>query len=91
MSSKIQSIVAAVGFFLIPLVVFGWTSFPIVAGYTLHLFMVFFLVSMAMAFMKSERIKFFKTMLHVATVMLLVGSTGWFFSPFFFFLTKPCK
>lgn len=73
-------------FLLLPLLVFAWTSVAVVAPFTLHLALVALVVAIGMSFVKGERLQLFKTILNSLIILLLVGGTGWFLSPFFFLL-----
>lgn len=73
-------------FFLLPLLVFTWTSIPGPAQFTLHLALVVLLVSVGLAFIKKASLQLPKTTVFSLLVLFLVGGTGWFLSPFFFLL-----
>lgn len=84
----------AVLWFGLPLLVLMVTSLPGISGYTLHLALLVLLASIVLLFVKRvypegsrrEGLRLVKTALLVLLVLLLVGATGWFFSPFFFLL-----
>jgi len=73
-------------FFILPLLVLSWTSIPVVTEYTLHLMLVMFVAAAALSFVKNEKLALVKNVLHALIILLLVGGTGWFLSPFFFLL-----
>ncbi len=77
-------------FFLLPLLVFAWTSIPLLAPYTLFLSLVFLLVAIGVGLATQgnmgPRMMSVRSVLMVMTVLLVVGATNWFFSPFFFLL-----
>ena len=85
-SVRVVNISRTVAFFVLPLLVFTWTSVPFVAPYTLPLAVVAGLIAIGMVFVKSERLQFTKTLLNSMIILLIVGGTGWFLSPFFFLL-----
>lgn len=82
------NIMKAVLFFVMPLAIFGWTSIAALAPFTLHLGLLFFLVAISLVFVKGENptLQIVRTAVNAATVLCLVGGTGWFLSPFFFLL-----
>jgi hypothetical protein len=84
--SRAMNVYRTVAFFLLPLLVFVWTSIQVLAPYTLGLGVVALLIAIAMSFVKSERFQLSKTIIHGLVILLLVGGTGWFLSPFFFLL-----
>ncbi|MEX1997693.1 MAG: hypothetical protein WEA04_03400 [Candidatus Andersenbacteria bacterium] len=86
MSSRIASFIRAIILFLLPLVVLGWTSIPSLSEYSVHLAMVVLLVVIGLSFVKKDSLQLTKVSLQTLTILLLVGATGWFFSPFFFLL-----
>src|SRR3989338_11684736 len=73
-------------FFILQLLVLSWTSIPVVTEYTLHLMLVMFVAAAALSFVKNEKLALVKNVLHALIILLLVGGTGWFLSPFFFLL-----
>lgn len=86
MSVRLHSLAKLPLFFLLPLAVWAWTSIGAVAPYTVHLAVVMFLVTIGVSFLTQVKWQWLKVVCQVATVLLLVGATGWFFSPFFFLL-----
>lgn len=90
MSESVHPRFATVGktalFFTLPLLVLGWSSVPAVAPYTLHLGLIAFISAIGLSFVKRESFTLGKTFLHALIILLLVGGTGWFLSPFFFLL-----
>jgi signal transduction histidine kinase len=76
----------AVLFFAIPLAAFIWTSVPGLARYTLHLAGVAGLVAIGLSFVRQRDLTTLRAALLVTTIVLLVGATLWFLSPFFFLL-----
>lgn len=86
MKHHLPSFTKAGLFFLLPLAVLAWTSIDAVIPYTAHLAVMLFLVAIGANFIKEASWQWLKTTLQVATILLLVGATGWFFSPFFFLL-----
>ena len=90
MSNNVHSRFITIGktalFFLLPLLTLAWTSVPAVAPYTLHLGLIALVAAIALSFIKSEKYSLAKTVLHTIIILLLVGGTGWFLSPFFFLL-----
>lgn len=73
-------------FFLLPLIVLLWTSIPIASPYTLHLGLVAVVIAIGLGFIKKDSFQFPKVILNTVIILLLVGGTGWFLSPFFFLL-----
>lgn len=73
-------------FFFLPLLVLVWMSTQAVAPYTLHLGLIVFLAAVSLAFVQQETLPFTRVVLHSLIILLLVGGTGWFLSPFFFLL-----
>ena len=73
-------------FFFLPLLVLVWTSIPGPAQFTLHLALVVLLAAIGLTFVKKSSWQLLKTIVHSLLVLLLVGGTGWFLSPFFFLL-----
>lgn len=75
-------------FFFLPLLTLGWTSLPGASRYTLHLALIVLIVAITAIFVKgpSPRLQLTKTVIHTLLILLLVGGTGWFLSPFFFLL-----
>lgn len=87
MSTLFRSpVLKALVFFLLPLLVFGWTSFELLATYTLQFALISLVAVIGLHFVKRESIQHLKVVLQITTVLLFVGATGWFFSPFFFVL-----
>ncbi len=85
-SVRMLNIYRAAAFFMLPLLVFTWTSVPIVTTYTLPLAIVVALIAIGIAFVRSERLQLIKTVMNALIILLIVGGTGWFLSPFFFLL-----
>jgi hypothetical protein len=85
-SPRITNIYRSVIFFVLPLLVFTWTSVPIVTTYTLPLAIIVALIAIGMAFVRTERFQLVKTVMNALIILLIVGGTGWFLSPFFFLL-----
>lgn len=85
-STRLKNIGRTVTFFFLPLLVLVWTSLPAVAEYTLHLGLVALVAAISFFFIKRDSLQFSKTILQALIVLLLVGGTGWFLSPFFFLL-----
>lgn len=73
-------------FFFLPLVVFALSSIQAMSAYTLHLGLIFFVIAIALSFVKNEKLALSKTTINSVIILLLVGGTGWFLSPFFFLL-----
>ena len=73
-------------FFLLPLLVLGWTSTPIITTYTLQVSLLLFVAAIALNFVPNTKLAFLKNVIHTLIVLFLVGGTGWFLSPFFFLL-----
>ncbi|MEK7500080.1 MAG: hypothetical protein AAB649_05755 [Patescibacteria group bacterium] len=73
-------------FFFFPLLVFGLSSISAVSMYTLHIALVCFIVAIALSFVKNAKLALTKTSINSLLILLLVGGTGWFLSPFFFLL-----
>lgn len=73
-------------FFMLPLLVLGWTSLPATAIYSLHVGLLIMLVLIALSFVKREGFQIWRNVLMTSMVLFLVGGTGWFLSPFFFLL-----
>ncbi|MDA1169457.1 MAG: hypothetical protein O3A36_03910 [bacterium] len=73
-------------FFLLPLLAFALSSIPVLTAYTLHIALVFFMITIALSFVKNEKLALSKTSINSVVILLLVGGTGWFLSPFFFLL-----
>ncbi len=73
-------------FFLLPLIALALSSIPVLASYTIHIALVFLMLSIALSFVKTQKLALLKTSLNSFTILLLVGGTGWFLSPFFFLL-----
>lgn len=73
-------------FFLLPLIAFALSSIPVLTSYTLHIALVIFMVTIALSFVKNEKLALVKTSINSVIILLLVGGTGWFLSPFFFLL-----
>lgn len=78
-------------FFLLPLIALGISSIPVVTAYTLHIALVIFMLSISLSFLtlrqaQGQKLALLKTSLNSFIILLLVGGTGWFLSPFFFLL-----
>ncbi|OGY31381.1 MAG: hypothetical protein A2805_03615 [Candidatus Andersenbacteria bacterium RIFCSPHIGHO2_01_FULL_46_36] len=78
-------------FFFLPLIVLAWTSSALLTVYTLHVALLFVLISIALGFVtprqaQGEKLALFKNVVHTLMILFLVGGTGWFLSPFFFLL-----
>ncbi len=73
-------------FFILPLLVLGWTSIKLTAGFSLHFGLLVLLVLVALSFIRREGLQTTKSILMTLLVLFLVGGTGWFLSPFFFLL-----
>lgn len=81
-----KSISKVLLFFFLPLFALGITSIPVLTQYTLHLTLIFLMTSIALSFVKNPKLNLLKTSLNSFTILMLVGGTGWFLSPFFFLL-----
>lgn len=81
-----QNITKTILFFILPLIVLGFTSIPFLSVYTLHMAMLFVLISIALGFVKDQKLALIKNIIHTLMILFLVGGTGWFLSPFFFLL-----
>lgn len=84
--SFVKRVGAAVIFFLLPLVVFFWTSIGALTGFTIHMALLVLLVAFGMSFYKKADLLTLRTAIHGLLLLLIVGATGWFLSPFFFLL-----
>lgn len=73
-------------YFFFPLLVFGVSSIGGISAYTLHIALVCFILSIALSFVKNTTLALVKTSINSLLILLLVGGTGWFLSPFFFLL-----
>ncbi len=82
----IQRIGKTTLFFFLPLFIGLITSNPFTGPFTIHLALFFVLCAIALGFVKSQRVALLKTVIQSFVILLLVGGTGWFFSPFFFLL-----
>lgn len=83
---RIKTVGRTVAFFLLPLLVLLWTSLPRIAPYTLHVGLIVLMGAIGLAFVKRDSLQLSKTTMYTLVVLLLVGGTGWFLSPFFFLL-----
>lgn len=81
-----QNITKTILFFILPLIVLGFTSISFLSAYTLHIAMLFVLIAIAFGFVKNQKLALIKNIIHTLTILFLVGGTGWFLSPFFFLL-----
>ncbi|MEK7106251.1 MAG: hypothetical protein AAB895_02755 [Patescibacteria group bacterium] len=81
-----QVVTKTILFFFLPLVVFALSSIQVLTAYTLHIGLVFFMGAIALSFIKNEKLALTKTSINSVIILLLVGGTGWFLSPFFFLL-----
>lgn len=86
MPSFVPRAAKAALFAILPLGVLLWTSIPSIAPFTLHLAVIILLTTIGISFVTAEKVQLLKVTLQVLTIVLLVGATGWFFSPFFFLL-----
>lgn len=86
MARRLQTFGKIGAFFLLPLLVFTWTSIPGPAAFTIHFALVVLLVTIGLTFVKRDSWQLPKTIISSLLVLLLVGGTGWFLSPFFFLL-----
>lgn len=86
MKKPVHSFAKSSLYFLLPLAVLAWTSMGALAPYTLHLAVVMFLAAIGSGFIKESSWQWLKPALQITTILLLVGGTNWFFSPFFFLL-----
>lgn len=75
----------AVGYFLLPLMVFAFTSIPGVNALTPFLALLSAAVLLAIRFVPKAP-RSLRSVMWAVLVLSLVGATGWFFSPFFFAL-----
>lgn len=81
-----STVTKTVLFFILPLIVLAWTSTAFLSGFTLHVALVFILISTALGFVKNQKFALLKNTIHSMMILFLVGGTGWFLSPFFFLL-----
>src|SRR3989344_3002905 len=81
-----QVISKTVLYFFFPLFVFGLSSISGISKYTLHIALLCFIVAIALSFVKNAKLALIKTSINSLLILLLVGATGWFLSPFFFLL-----
>lgn len=83
-----RSIGLTVLFFALPLLVLVWTSAPVVSSYTLHLGVLAIVAAVSLTFARrgDTSLQLPRVILHTLIILLLVGGTGWFLSPFFFLL-----
>lgn len=86
MPNRLRTFGKAALFFLLPLLVFAWSSIPGPAQFTLHLGLIVLLASIGLAFIKKDSWQLAKIVVQSLLVLFLVGGTGWFLSPFFFLL-----
>lgn len=73
-------------FFFLPLLAFTLSSVPVLTQYTLHMALIFFILAISLSFVKNPKLALGKTAINSFIVLLLVGGTNWFLSPFFFLL-----
>jgi len=91
MAKRLSTIYRSGIFFILPLVIFVWTSVPVLSKFTLHLALFLGLAAGVFAFLKKRNLgsigwRLAASSVYTAFVISLVGATGWFFSPFFFLL-----
>ncbi len=75
----------SVGYFFLPLLVFVVTSLPLINRITPLLALVALAAVLSLRFIPHYP-SWLRTLLWAIVVLTLIGSTGWFFSPFFFAL-----
>ncbi len=73
-------------FFFLPLFALAISSIPVLTRYTIHIALLCFIIAIALSFVKVAKLALLKTTLNSLIILLLVGGTGWFLSPFFFLL-----
>lgn len=83
---SLQTISKTSLFFFLPLLALGMSSIPVLTQYTLHIALVFLMIAIALSFAKNQKLNLLKTTINSLTILMLVGGTGWFLSPFFFLL-----
>jgi len=83
---SITIITKTILFFFLPLITFAISSIQVLSAYTLHMALVFFMLSIGLSFLKNEKLALLKTSVNSIVILLLVGGTAWFLSPFFFLL-----
>lgn len=83
---SLRTVSKTILFFFLPLITLTISSVPVLTQYTLHIALIFFILAIALSFVKNQKIALLKTALNSFIILLLVGGTGWFLSPFFFLL-----
>jgi hypothetical protein len=73
-------------FFFLPFIAYVLSSIPALTRYTIHLALLLFVVAIGLSFVKNPKLNLLKTTINSLIILLLVGGTGWFLSPFFFLL-----
>lgn len=85
MKKKSRSINRLLLYFFLPIVLFTFTSLPGVSGLTPFLAIGIIVLLLTLRFVPGMH-RSVRTFLWILLVLSLVGSTGWFYSPFFFAL-----
>lgn len=87
MSSKHKTLSKTILFLVLPLLSYVWTSTPALAASSIYFVVFFGLAAIGMSITKKfSRHPWMPATVYTLLVLFLVGSTGWFLSPFFFLL-----
>lgn len=71
---------------VLPFAVLAGTLWQVSSGYVLYIWLMSLIGVVVFEFVQGSRWQFAKVVLQTVMVLLLIGATGWFVSPFFFLL-----
>lgn len=71
---------------VLPFAVLAGTLWQVSSGYVLYIWLISLIGVVVFEFVQGSRWQFAKVVLQTVMVLLLIGATGWFVSPFFFLL-----